>query len=90
MIDRTLKTLDPRKKTNPLVILAIAKPKRTMAETAAYFEQHSVEKLFDELVKGLAAAKPADPKAWIAAQFQSAAALTPEAVTPPPQPDHEQ
>ena len=61
-----------------------------MAETAAYFEQHSVEKLFDELVKGLAAAKPADPKACIAAQFQSAAALTPEAVTPPPQPDHEQ
>merc|ERR1712166_480781 len=54
--------------------------KRTMAETAAYFEQHSVEQLFDELVKGLAAAKPADPKAWIAAQFESAAALTPEAV----------
>jgi len=54
-----------------------------MADTAAYFEQHSVEKLFDTLVKDLAEAKPADPKAWLASRFGAPTdqpALAPESV----------
>jgi len=52
------------------------------ADTASYFEKHSVEQLFDDLVKELAIAKPEDPKAWLAARFGGAAAarVTPDAV----------
>jgi hypothetical protein len=45
-----------------------------MASEAAYFEQHSVEQLMDGLVKEMAKVKPADPKAWLAAQLSDAAA----------------
>eukprot|EP00656_Telonema_subtile_P011860 TRINITY_DN15916_c0_g2_i1.p2 TRINITY_DN15916_c0_g2~~TRINITY_DN15916_c0_g2_i1.p2 ORF type:complete len:126 (-),score=45.36 TRINITY_DN15916_c0_g2_i1:29-406(-) len=48
-------------------------------ECAAYFEKHSVQELFDGLVKDLSKDKPEDPKAWLAARFGAAA---PSAVTP--------
>ena len=54
-----------------------------MADSQAYFDKHSVEQLMDGLVKEMAKAQPADPKAWLAAQLASdPSAAAPAVVTP--------
>jgi len=54
-----------------------------MADSQAYFDKHSVEQMMDGLVKEMAKAQPADPKAWLAAQLASAPAAAAPAVVAP-------